>query len=308
MLCCLAGGGLASGSMQARPIEFSEPGSSNLTVNVSGLGAKPADLPSVANRVFRPHAYQNSAGLPTGMKPLANSFRQNNRVTRPPDRDKNALPQTPQQVLQSMMEGETHKLTAYGTENQRLDESSSWDPYNLQSARRSGTTKANARGLARETNRLDGATAALRANDPFASISGRRPSPDFPATLDVNAGRPREVADWLHAGDGAALDARRDRMDHVGPLDDFRKPQGLQPPGSSSSWLTPPAAPGRGNAFVTDMEKSSRSADRSASALFTLPVAPGAPMAPGQTSLTPAPYSPPAKPKPLNVSAPRRNF
>ncbi len=311
LLCCVAAGCLAGGPVQARPIEFSEPGSSDLTVNVSGLGTKPADLPSVEDQVFRPHVYQSKQSLSAGMKPLANSFRQNQRSPGLFDRDQNGLPQTPQAMLDSMLDRDVLKLPGYGAGKKPLDSWSSWDPYNLQTSRRGDSAKADSRSSARETNHLDGANAALNANDPFAAFSGRRPSADYPATLDGNAGRPRDVADWLHAGTDASPDARRDPINPAGRLDDDRRNQGLQTPGVNSGWLNPAATPVRGNSFVTDLEKFSRATDRPAAALFSLPsapTAPTAPLAPGQTSLTPAPYTPPAKPKPLNVSAPRRNF
>lgn len=315
LLCSLGIGGLAGLPMQGRPIEFSEPGGSNLTVNVSSLRAKPADLPSVEDRVFRPHTYNSSQGVISRLKPMAASpaagTRQNNRVPGLFDRDKSWLQQTPQEMLDSMLERDALKLPGSTTWNKPSEPWSASDPYNLQAARRRGAAKNEARGPARETNRLDGAATVLNASDPFAPFSSRRPSSDLPGASDLNVGRPREVVDWLHGGDDSSPDGRHERTDPASQLEAFRRNQGLQTPGGNPGWLNPAATPNRGNAFVTDVEKSSRSPGGASSALFTAPaapLAPTAPLAPGQTSLTPAPYSPSAKPKPLNISAPRRSF
>ena len=312
LLAGLCVSGLAGLPAPGRPIEFSEPGNSSLTVNVSGLGAKPAALPSVDARVFRPHNYDANPDVSPGLKPLTRAAgladRQNSRAPGLFDRDKNWLQQTPQEMLQSMMEKDALKLPASGAGNKSWDAAASWDPYNLPSTRRNGGAKTEARGGA--TNRLD-SVAALNANDPFAVFSSRRPSPDYPATLDANVARLRGVADWLHTGDDSAADVRRERMDAASQLDEFRRPPGFQTPGGNSGWLYPAATPGRGRAVGTDVEKSARTQGASAAGMFNLPsapLAPIAPIAPGPTSLTPAPYSPAAKPKPLEVSAPRRVF
>ena len=312
LLCGLGVGGLITRPAPARPIEFSDPGSSNLTIHVSSLGVKPAALPDVGDRVFKPHNYSSAQGQISSMKPLPPApglaSRQKSHVPGLGERDQNWLQQRPQEMLQGMMDKEALKLPTYGAGNKPLDSGSTWDPYNLY-ARRSSTAKAELRGQLRETNRL-GASATLNANDPFAALSGRRPSPDYPATLDVNTARPLGVADWLHTGDDSTPDVRRDRLDTANPLDEFRKNQGLPTAVGNSGWLNPPPPARNNNAFVSDVEKSLRRAGGAASLLTlpNLPAAPTAPVAPGQTSLTPAPYSPTVKPKPLDVSAPRRHF
>lgn len=312
LLCGLGVSGLITRPAPARPIEFSEPGSSNLTVHVSSLGVTPSALPDVGDRVFKPHNYSSAQGQISSMKPLAPApslaSRQKSHVPGLGERDQNWLQQRPQEMLQGMMDREALKLPTYGAGNKPLDTGSAWDPYNL-SARRGTAAKTELRGQLRETNRV-GTVATLNANDPFAALSGRRPSPDYPATLDVNTARPRDVADWLHTGDDSTPDFRRDRVDTANPPDEFRKNHGWPTPVGNSGWINPPPPARNNNAFVSDVEKSGRPADGAASLLTlpSLPVAPTAPVAPGQTSLTPATYSPPAKPKPLDVSAPRRRF
>ncbi len=312
LLCCLGAGGLAEFPAPARPIEFSEPGVSNLTVNVSGLGGKPAELPDVGERVFRPHNYDATQGIVSGIKLQAGSpaavFRANNRAPGLFDRDKNWLLQTPQDMLQNMMEKDAVKLPVYEAVNKPLNTASVWDPYSLQSSRRNSATKSEARSGV--TNRLDGG-AVRQANDPFAAFSGHRSSPDVLTALDINASRPHGVADWLHTGNDSLAENRRDQMDIANQLEIFKKNQGYQMPADTAGWVNPAAPPRRDNAFVSDVEKSLRPPGGVAVNLFappTAPVAPSAPLAPGQTSLTPAPYAPPVKPKPLDFSAPRRVF
>jgi hypothetical protein len=307
LLCGLVAVGLAEGTMTARPIEFSEPGSTNLTVNVSGLGVKPAALPDVSEQVFRPHQYPTKQSLSSGIKPLARpalAARPNNRAPGVFDQDKTWMQQTPQEMLQGMMERDALKLPTFSKPS---ESTSSRDPFTFTPTRRNAATKTETSGM---TNRWNG-TGALNANDPYAVLSGRRPAPDYPATLDVNAARPRGVEDWLHVGDDPSREGRRDRLDNFNLPTESRRTPGWVAPNGNADWRNPAALPNRNPSLVNDLEKSARTPGVAGGVLLprpAVPVAPIAPLAPTSTSLTPKPYVPPTKPKPLNVSAPRRPF
>ena len=305
---------LASSTTHARPIEFSEPAGSNLTANVSGLGVKPADLPSVEDRVFRPHSYNSTRDAAYNMKPLTtppgpvNPMR--NRPPGPFDRDQNWMQMAPDKMLQKMLERDALKLPSFETGDNSSDAWSAWDPYNLKSFRRNGTGKNESRGRSQVTNRLDNAADVLNASDPFAPFSGRRGSFDESATPDLNAGRTRGFSDLPRSGAEFSPEAleRKQQADH---LEEFKRTLNFQTPGMNPVLPAPGFPPARGNGFVSEMDNFSRSPARAAMPQWTpptAPLAPQSPLAPGQTSLTPSPYSPPAKLKPVNVTAPRRSF
>ena len=313
-LCGLGLFCLAGANAPGRPIEFSEPSGSNVTSHVSRLGAKPADLPGVEDRVFKPHSYSSADGAVYSMKPItappAATPSRKNRPPGPFNRDNDWTQLAPEKILLKQMERDALKLPAFDAGDGSSEEWSSWDPYNLKSVRRNGTGKNDARGRGRETKRLDSAADVLTASDPFAPYSGRHTSLDVSQASDLNARRTRGFADLPRGGGEFAPEAleRKQQADH---LEDFKRTLNFQTPGLNPVLSAPASPQPRGNAFVSDVDNFSRSASGSANPLVAVPVAPvspRAPLAPGQTSLTPSPYTPPAKLKPTAISAPRRSF
>ena len=297
-----------------RPIEFSEPSGTNLTAQVSSLGTKPADLPSIEDRVFKPHSFNSPDSPVYNMKPqTAPPPVVNARKNRTPgvfDRDNDWTQMAPEKILLKQMEREALKLPSLEAGDNLSDDASSWDPYNLKSSRRNGSGKKDSRGRDRETIRLDNASDVLTASDPFAPFSSRRSSSDNSPGADATAGRTRGLADLPHMGTEFSPEAveRKQQADH---LEDFKRTLNFQTPGQSPVSPTPVYQPARGNAFVSEVDSFSRSSARFANpqlAIPLAPVAPRVPLAPGQTSLSPSPYSPPAKLKPVEASAPRRVF
>ena len=310
-LCGLLLFWLTAATSTGRPIEFSEPASASTTSPVSGLGAKPADLPDAGERVFKPHSLNSTPDAAFTMKPFsAPPAPVNTRKNRTPgtfDRDNDWTQLSPEKILLKQLERDALKLPAFEAGENSPEGWSSWDPYILKSSRRNGNGKNEGRGQGRETNRLDRATDVLNTSDPFAPYSGRRSSFDASAASDLNAARSRGFAELPRGSIGFSPEAleRKQQAEHQ---EDFKRALNFQTPGQNPILPAPLSQPTRGNAFGAGMDDASRFSGRGLNPQFAVPTAPVAPQAPGLSSLSPAPYTPPAKLKAVKVSAPRREF
>lgn len=306
LLCSLGISGLAVSPLAGRPIEFSEPSKSALTADVSGLGVKPLDLPSVEDRVFTPHSYKSSPAGDYNMRPSTAMRRVPVQNNRPPglfDQPKNWTQMTPDEMMQSLMERDTLKLPSYGANGKSSEAWSLKNRYNLQTP----ASKNDLRNNARATNRLD--AAAMNANDPFASYYGRRNSPDNLPAAGANVGRPQNWSYLLHGNEESSPGALRERKAQADRQDDFRRTLNLQPSEPNSPLSRPAVSTVRGNDYVSRPASAAGSSPGRVNPLLNLPsvpTAPTAPLAPGQTSLTPSPYSPPTRAKPVILKHPAR--
>lgn len=297
-------GCLVSGSALGRPIEFSEPTNSNLTASVSTLGAKPADLPSVEDRVFRPHSFSarrdnTSYNMrPMGPSPGPVNLRRSNQPGAF-DGDQNWMQLSPEKILMQQMERDALKLPGFETGNNSSAAWSSWDAYGLKNPGRKSAIKLEPAGRSPKSTRPDGASDVLNTTDPFAQYSGRRAFTDVATAPDLPA-----------TGSDLSLDALRERKQEADHMDEFKRTLNFQTPGLSPLLPAAVSQAPRGNAFISEVVNPPRSSAEAAMLKFAAPVAPvapRAPLAPGDTSLTPAPYSP-TKLKPVVVTAPRRSF
>lgn len=282
-------GGLANFSASARPIEFSEPTQSNVVSQVSSLGAKQSDLPSLEDRVFKPHSYETATPIyrmvnPPMASPAAINFRKRNS-SGPFDNEPDWMQFAPDKMLLKKLERDAAKLPPFGAANKSPD-AASWNPFNLPPSSHDSATRNDPRIRTGESNRWESVADALKLNDPLAQFLGRGVLPDS---------SPEGIE-------------RKQQAEH---LEEFKRMLNPQMPSLTPVLSVPRNPPVVGNAYVTTVENSSRLPNGMPRPLFEMPkapVAPAAPLAPGQTVLNPAASVQPAKLKPVAVSAPRRSF
>ena len=101
-LACLGASCLTGRLVLARPIEFSEPTSSNLTEKVSSLGIKAPESPGLDSRTFKPHSYNNpqESGFKMKSMPVSQGIvnvKKSNSLD-PFNREKNWLDLSPEKI------------------------------------------------------------------------------------------------------------------------------------------------------------------------------------------------------------------
>lgn len=320
LLFCLGISGLGGLPARGRPIEFSEPTDPKVTTSVNELGSKSSSLPSIEDRAFKPNSFNSPIGKPNDMKPLAPlhgsvNMRANSRL----DRKKNWGIMTSDEMMQSLIMRNVYKQPRLGAVANDLGPGASVESYSLEMSRRNSLTNRlgayDFRGGSRETNRWGNASDALNSDDPFAAQAGRRTSPGSPLNSDLNAGRSSSLSDLFRGGDDMSPDAIRERKALADHLDEFRRLLDAQTSGANSGAMNPATRAtgmgGKGNSSAPWPGSSFSSLPEKNNSVFTppgVPLAPDAPLAPGQTSLTPSPYPTPSKPKAQVVSPPRRKF
>jgi len=318
LLCCLGTGGVfdsAQGQMQGRPIEFSEPTSSTLATNVSGLGAKISEMQNIQDRLARPNGFNLEGRQPNSLRPLpprGASYSQQRRDSR----DKNWVQMSPDEMIQSMMGRNIYKLPdSSATE----PGGSSLEQLYLQASRDSVPTNRMGTfdlGRSRETSPLGNASEDW---NPFSAYPGRRLAPDTARDAGGTSGKPLGLADFLRRGEDSSPEALRQQKAQMDRLEEFRRSLDIQTPAIAPSFSSPSdrspgiarigsdpsALPG------ASVRSPAGQAGQGVNPLFAPPtarLAPTAPLAPGQSSLTPSPSPMPSKPKPVLFSAPQRTF
>jgi hypothetical protein len=317
LLSSLGIGGLAGLPARGRPIEFSEPTDPKATTSVNELGLKSSSLPSLEDNTFTPNPFKSNFGDANNVKPLAPMYGSPN--VRPNPRKKNSGLMTSDEMIQSLIVRNGYKQPRFGAAANDLGPGASVESYSMQMSRQNSLTNQlgayNFRGGSRETNRWDNAADALNSDNPFAAQAGRRTSPGSLLSLDSNASRPSSLSDLFRGGDDMSPDAIRERKALADHLDEFRRLLDSQTTAANPGVMNPAAGTSgmdaQGNSSVSRPGSSFSSLPEKINSVFTppsVPVAPGAPLAPGQTSLSLSPNPEPSKPKSQIISSPRRKF
>jgi len=309
LLFCLGIGGfldLGKSALPARPIEFSEPADTTVSTNVGAWNGQSTGL-RLEEDQFKPNVLNLSRRLPNSLRPLPpNSVRMPNRTTQ----EKNWMMMSPDEMMQSMIQKDILKLPHPSVGE--LNPSASVDQiYRQMFQNKSATNRfgaAEARGGSGETNLWGSTSQNWNSSDPFAVIANRRPE-----TLNekLHDGRAEGWSGLFKSGEDMSPNAIRERKAQAEQMSEYKKFLGYQTPGANSAFPDPSEAGRSGNALTPLPENSFSSLPVKIVTPLTLPsapVAPLAPFAPGQSSLTPATYSPPPKPKSLIFTAPQRKF
>lgn len=283
---------------QARPIEFSAPTDPAVSSTLNSVGPAPKELPQAADYAIKPPELNQR--LPNAMKPLPPPPSSNRNP--PAEPKKHWSLTTPEEMMKSMIERDILKLPPSGADQNEWTRparkglaTNRWNSFDSQ--HRSGETNFfNAPGLA-------------RGQDRFGSFGGQRTGGWN--TDSYLTGRPSGFSDLFHQGEETSPEAMRERKAQLEQLEKFKKSFTTTMPGWAPARNSSSSSPGGfGAAPQVQPENSPGSLAKTPGPVFTLPsapVAPSAPAGPGQSSLTPAPYTPAPKIKP-SFSAPRRKF
>ena len=302
--------GLVQPSLLGRPIEFSEPTGPTVSTNADTWAGQSTTGLKLESEQFKPNTLDLSRRTPNSLRPLPpTSARLRNRA----NPEKNWTQMSPDEMMQSMMHKDMLKLTPSGAGAGELNASSSVEDYYLHMLQNKTATNrlgaADSGGHSGETNLWDNSSGDLKASDPFAAITGRR-SDNF-LNENLGGGRADGWPGLLKSGEDMSPDAIRERKAQADQFEDYKRTFGFQAPGANPVPPEPAGAVRTANVLAPLAGSSFSSLPAKAIGSFTVPsapLAPAAPFAPGQSSLAPAPYTAPAKPKSLIFSAPQRKF